>query len=41
MRQNFTKINRMSHTTKTEMVAEKKPGNTDKKDNAEKGRSLS
>ena len=31
---------RMSNTTKTEMVAEMKPGNTDKEDNAEKGRSL-
>ena len=30
----------MSNTTKTEMVAEMKPSNTDKEDNAEKGRSL-
>ena len=30
----------MSNTTKTEMVAEMKPGNTDKEDNAEKGRCL-
>ena len=40
MRQNFTETNRMSKTTKAEMVAEMKPGNTDKEDNAEEGRSL-
>ena len=38
MRQNFTESNRMSNTTKTEMVAEMKPA--DKEDNAEEGRSL-
>ena len=40
MRQNFTETNRMSNTTKTEMVSEMKLGNTDKEDNAEKGRCL-
>ena len=38
---NLTITNRMSNTTKTEMVAETQPGNRDKEDNAEKGRSLS
>ena len=38
---NLTITNRMSSTTKTEMVAETQPGNRDKEDNAEKGRSLS
>ena len=40
MRQNFTKTNRMSNTTKIEMLTEMKPGNTEKEENAEKGRSL-
>ena len=31
----------MSNTTKTKMVPETQPGNRDKEDNAEKGRSLS
>ena len=40
MRKNYTWKNRMSNTTKTEMVEEMKPGKTDKKDNVEEGRSL-
>ena len=40
MRQNFTETNKMSNITKIKIVAEMKPGNTDRKDNAEKGRSL-
>ena len=38
MRQNFTELNRVSNTTKIEMVVEMKPA--DKEDNAEAGRSL-
>ena len=38
MRQNFTITNRVSNTTKTEIVAEMKPSNTE--NDAEKGRSL-
>ena len=38
MRQNFTETNRISNTTRTEMVVEMKPAN--KEDNAEEGRSL-
>ena len=41
MRKNYTETNRMSNTTKTEMVAEMKPGKTDKEDNTtEERRSL-
>ena len=36
MRQNFIEINRMSSTTKIVTLAEMKPGNVDKIDNAEK-----
>ena len=35
-----TITNRMSNTKRTEMVAEMKPSNTGKEDNAEKGRNL-
>ena len=41
MRQNFTETNSLSDTKKTEIVAEMKPGNTDKEDNVEEeGKSL-
>ena len=40
MRQNFTERNRMSNTTKTKIVAEMKPSNTDREYNVEKVRSL-
>ena len=40
MRQNYTGTNTMSNTTKTEMMAEMKPGSTYKEDNAEERRSL-
>ena len=36
MRQNFIEINRMSSTTKIVTLAEMKPGNVGKIDNAEK-----
>ena len=40
MRKNYTETNRMSKTTKTEMIAEMKSGKTEKEDNAEEGRRL-
>ena len=40
MRKDYTGTIGISNTTRTEMVAEMKPGKTDKEDNAEEGRTL-
>ena len=40
MRKDYTGTTGMSNTTRTEMVADMKPGKTDKKDNGEERRSL-